>query len=820
MSDKIKIVRVFIGSPSGLDNERQAAREVVHEVNLSNSEYWGCQFKLVGWEDTIPGYQRPQDKINEDLDKCDYFLGVLWNWWGSKPSTDESDYTSGFHEEFCRAKQHIDSGRMKDLAIYFKSVEVPKGMEPGEHIKKVLDFRQNCIDEKLVFFKDFDSLESFRDHVRNKLVEIGWRETEIRQSEGREKSQSEQAPRPSEQSEGTDTQNSSLIDEEAREFLSEISQRPLEWEETKPHEIARFRLIASTLSRSGNDVLYLGNHDANLVFKHLRNSPVSEQEIQTLIDCGVVGFPHQNVPIWRWIAKAEQDGDFFGRVRVLAAIGNEQEKKNAIQILGLASQPIPSLNDFFDKKKILTSWLSDQTENQTFEAVISFLSANAESDDISLIEEVLSDFSPQRCAKIEAAIVGVLSRSNIDTALKRLVEKKVDKIEDRLVAEIFRSPQSLVTETIVLCLSAKSDGVRLRAVQILFEREEISLEAAETLLTDSNHEIRLLAAESLKKLGRELDPDLVRKALTIEKQPSAFDFGLFKRKETDATYYERYLSNRLGELDFPALKVKVAEAGTFDDRELSVLYSKFRSKMQDEIRENLKDCFKSHFDTAIQIEEDSGRMKPDMVSRIRKLEIPHRKELCMHALTALCGMAKAQDLHLVRKTLDEIEVDAMEITLKYLARFGDWSDIDRIKKQGDYPSDRTGLLSIHRTELPEQKAGAILALGKIRIADMLALDLDGSIRRSLAKQLPKQVFVDLSDDILMRELNRDDNEYRIIFALRCVQSLSKSRVTSLLNQYVDGEEQQYYNCVNWLDLGASLPIRLAKSITKRALLRY
>lgn len=77
LSESIKIVRVFIGSPGGLEDERRAAREIVQEVNQAHSEHWGCQFKLVGWEDTIPGYQRPQSLINIDLDKCQYFIGVL-----------------------------------------------------------------------------------------------------------------------------------------------------------------------------------------------------------------------------------------------------------------------------------------------------------------------------------------------------------------------------------------------------------------------------------------------------------------------------------------------------------------------------------------------------------------------------------------------------------------------------------------------------------------------------------------------------------------------------------------------------------------------
>ncbi|MEH6756465.1 MAG: DUF4062 domain-containing protein [Parasphingorhabdus sp.] len=153
LSDSIRIVRIFIGSPGGLEEERRATREIIQEVNQAHSEHWGCQLKLVGWEDTIPGYQRPQSLINVDLDKCQYFIGVLWNRWGTKPDLEASAFTSGFEEEFCRAKDLTAAGSMKDIALYFKAVNVPDGLEPGLEFQKVKDFRKQCIDEKRIFLR-------------------------------------------------------------------------------------------------------------------------------------------------------------------------------------------------------------------------------------------------------------------------------------------------------------------------------------------------------------------------------------------------------------------------------------------------------------------------------------------------------------------------------------------------------------------------------------------------------------------------------------------------------------------------------------------
>lgn len=814
MSDKQKIVRIFIGSPGGLKDERRAAHDVVNSVNRNHSDRWRLQFKLLGWEDAVPGYVRAQSKINDDLDKCDYFIGVLCDNWGSKTGP---DYSSGFEEEYFRPKGRIETGLMKDMAIYFKMVEVPPNMKPGEGLGKVLEFRQKCIDENKIFFKDFADHQVFRDTVRDKLEEIGWRETEIVTAEDPQLSQPRNTPSIQDKSSDPPTSDSWLIDQGARDFLHGLMQRRPNWESTSAHEVARLRLIGTAVSRSGNDEFYVGNHDANLIFQEFRNAALSKQEVRALVDSGVVGFQYQNVPLWRWLARYEDEGSIWSRVEVLAAVGSESEQRYAIEILDLGSQSIPLLHQYFDQKRVLASWLSDATSSQVFDAAVSFLGSNATDGDLPLIEEAAAQCSPQRRTKVEEAIVSILSRTNLDGALKRVVEKEVDKVGQKLADVLFSNSQSLATETVLSCLAAKSESIRLHAVQLLFARNEITLEAAETLLTDSNHEIRLLAAETLKKNGVKLDDDVAKQALCITK-PSNRLIGLFSGRETDDTYYEIYRVNRLLELDFSALRSKANSAGVFSERELSVLYSRFASKFSDEIRQNLKDRFKGYFNRKIDEERNAGTIVAGQEPKIRNLENFMLKRFCNDALVALCGLAKAQDLDLVRDVIKDTEIDATEGILKYLARFGDWSDIERIRKLGDYPIGRpTGLLEFYQTKLPSQKAATILTLGKGRVADLLALDLDSEIRMSLAKQLPRKVFIDLRDEVLLRELGRKDDEYRVVFALRCVLALPKSRVTRLLDRYVDRAEHRFYNSVHWLDLGASLPIPLVKNIAERAL---
>ena len=381
MSENVRIVRVFIASPGGLEDERRVAQEVIEEVNRESSEHWGCLFKLVGWEDTIPGFQRPQSLINVDLDKCQYFIGVLWNRWGTKPDLDESGFTSGFQEEFSRARCLNAAGSMKDIALYFKVVNVPDGLEPGQEIKKVKEFRKQCIDEKRIFFKDFVETSEFRGLVRSKIVEIGWHESKLHAPQELGNSEAEQSPP---ESAGNNVPVATKIfDQDALDFITAMSSRTRESEQTKPYEIARFRLIAASLERSGNDELYLGTHDANLIFRHRKEMSFSSQEIRALVDCGIVGFDHQNIPLWRWLVSTGSKKEPFDRVKFLAIVGTAAKKKNAIKLLQILGETVPELLPYFTKEKVLTYWLQPEENNQIFDVAAQFLSSNGTRDDVA-----------------------------------------------------------------------------------------------------------------------------------------------------------------------------------------------------------------------------------------------------------------------------------------------------------------------------------------------------------------------------------------------------------------------------------------------------
>lgn len=818
MSEQIAVIPVFIASPSGLDDERKATYRIVQEINKSHARHWRCQFELVGWEETLPGHGRPQTLINRDLDRCEYFIGLIFDHWGSTTSQD-GPYTSGFEEEFFRARSHIASGKMRDMVVFFREIPAARLKDPGDSLKKVIAFRHKCFEERVALFKEFGDTAQYEAFVRAKLEEIGWAESQ-RLSELSDPSPTDEQPEPIDWKKRKKEQpTSGLLQTQSRQFLTSVLSRSSGWDETSASEVARVRLIASSLHRRGNDEVSVGNHDANILFEGRHSTHWSEQELRALFACGIAGFSQQNVPIWHWLQRYEALRPDHGYLDILAAIGNDQERPNAIRLLQLLGRRIPNIGGLLDQQGVIRNWLSDKTQAPSFNAAIEFLSTNADATFLPVLEE-LANTSPARSTPIKQAIVAIEASVGGAKALRRLADLNLTEIGEDLTERIFSNPQSLHTDCLQACLHAGPSIIRRKALELLNSRTATKLEDAESLLSDSDHGVRLLAAEALKHLGRELSDDIAKKTLTVVKADTGRGFfGIFGGG-TDQTHYEKYKTNRLGELSFEALKERVASRGVFVSDELSMLFNNYASKLQNEIRSNLKDGFEAFFELRMQTLERVYGAESEDVSATRRLLGFLRKRAISGALEALCSLRKREDLALVRRLIDEFGVDGTPAILSFLGKFGDWSDRDRVKRLDDVPQSGLNLLSIAISKFANERAEALISIAENRMADLLAEDLSFDIRKRVLLLLPGKSVAALSDEIILSELSRDADACRKILALKCCAHLTKSRVATLLDQYTARDGQRYYNTVHWLDLSASMPARVAKQVADKELERY
>ena len=170
MPEAVSTFRVFIATPGGLEPERRAFREALREWNETFSLDRGIAYHPMAWEDTLPGKGRPQSLINIDVRKCDFLILLLWDRWGTPPGG-EGSYTSGTEEEFKIANECIadTSMPMRQIVVLFKGVEARQLSDPGEQLRKVLDFKRQLEKEKSLLYATFDTTDEFSKFVQKQL---------------------------------------------------------------------------------------------------------------------------------------------------------------------------------------------------------------------------------------------------------------------------------------------------------------------------------------------------------------------------------------------------------------------------------------------------------------------------------------------------------------------------------------------------------------------------------------------------------------------------------------------------------------------------
>lgn len=167
MPQSITQYRVFIGSPGGLEKEREAFRGAVEKCSLQHGDSKDVRFHPVGWEDATGGAERPQGLINDDLKKCDYAVFVLHDRWGSPTG---NGYTSGTKEEWDIAVELFNSKKIRNIALFFKDVDAKQLKDPGDQLKQVLAFKKEVEDSKRYLFHTYSEISKYTDKLDGHLA--------------------------------------------------------------------------------------------------------------------------------------------------------------------------------------------------------------------------------------------------------------------------------------------------------------------------------------------------------------------------------------------------------------------------------------------------------------------------------------------------------------------------------------------------------------------------------------------------------------------------------------------------------------------------
>jgi len=826
MAESRKVVRVFLASPGDLRDERAAAKSVVDDLNQTWLSFHGYHVELVGWEITVASFGRPQSIINRDLETCEYFLGILHKRWGTPPDK-EGRYTSGFEEEFRSSVERKRLSNKPDISLLFKTIDESDLNDPGDQLKRVISFKNEIIEGKQLLFEEFSTIDDFQYKIRRCIsayIQL------LIKREGKDIGGESSTPAPDtsvDQVSSPDTHSSGqLIPTEAASFLRRLAEMRIgeaENDELAPVDVARFRLLGSTLSLPQSDKLTLGPHDANIIYNNRDSLFLSSMERRGLLDAGLSAYEVENTPIWYWLSSLRDDI----HLAVLSVFGTDERRIGALYAMRDIAAPIPD-NLRLDRQKYLNIWLSEKSPTGLKSAALLYLSECGTSDDLSLISKEIDRNDYQTVSYgIEAALRISLRDGNV-RAFEMLLTLQPETVSQRILDDLFRTPGGFSFEMLKKGLVHRCESVRLHVLRIMHVRGELDRGTAEALLDDRSREVRLEAMAFLVSAGRKFSEDDAKALLvhTRAKGRGIVD-NLFmhetpqeNRKFLDIFF--DFLKSRSSDDD---LKKSIGKS-IFDRNDEFILYERRFSEFGERIRSSLKDLYKSEFEEKFRDFVSDLKGHDELIKSTRGLEDFTRRQHARSALDIICRKGNETDLSLVRDTLASGFVDFSSHDVTYLRRYGDWSDIAIIVAQMDKPVSNT---RDGRTLLTWDSgsddikyqigASAIYALSKGRLGDVLKFKLQPKLICNLLITASNTSVSELCDQSIITLLSNKDDGVRKVTSLRCIGVLSKKRLTKILNRYVISSELRYYNVIYWLDLGISMPRKLAISTSSRIIVR-
>ncbi len=177
MPSTITKYKIFLASPSDVQDERDSIDEVINELNLTFGKQQDIHLELLKWEThSAPAIaiNHPQEIINTDLGKdYDLFIGLIWKKFGTP--TSEAD--SGTEEEFLNAyNRFLENPNSLQILFYFNSKPVSMNDMNPEQLLKIQNFRTDIGKNKKVLYweyQDTQQLSKFlRIHIPQRILEL------------------------------------------------------------------------------------------------------------------------------------------------------------------------------------------------------------------------------------------------------------------------------------------------------------------------------------------------------------------------------------------------------------------------------------------------------------------------------------------------------------------------------------------------------------------------------------------------------------------------------------------------------------------------
>ncbi len=804
MAETFRLIRVFLASPGDLQDERRLASEAVEELNKGIASHFDCRVDLKGWEDTLPGSGRPQSIINRELDRCELFIGIMWKRWGTPPAT-QGSYTSGFEEEFELSATKLKKTGNPEMAMYFKEIPQEYLVDPGKNLKKVLEFKKRIISEKIILFKTFSEPNDFQKCVRLKITDylIKLQETEVENLGGEQA----KVKNPTVDIDSIPDTNTikSPFSVEGHSFLKDFIEKTEAEDSIESitlQEVARFRLLSSAITKSGNHEPFLGVHDANILFSN-RDIKYGSREISRLIDCGLKNIRHENTPLWYW-CKIYKEGSINIFLAFKSLIYSDEDvSAGALKAMKLIGLILPTKEIGFDRNTFITKWLSKKRSDNVKLAALDYLKYHGKEDDLPLIQSELDQSNTKTVRISIEAILSIQLRHIGGTALKTAFTNDFELIDEALLEKVLSDFSNLDDKLLKLGLKHRNKRIRLESFKRLRESKKINLDELKELKSDPFTLIRKEVIELMLSENQSLNDQDIRNIL-INPQ---------KNDGKGHKCYDEYLFSKYSGMAKSKLLELSEKCTILDYIPYLALCNRYFKNHSVELRKNIGNQFKDFSERSRDyLEKDLT--SDELIKKIQDIVHFLRKEVTRKSLDILCRKAESKDLNIIRENMRSDYVKSSMDEIKYMQKWGEWEDISFIvKSEEDYSSKPLLTTFSNYYNWNHSIAETVYNIGRDRLDELLKMEMPSKILVELIKICSITRFSEISDDSLLSLLNNEEDTIRKVVSSKCIQSFKKSKLKYLLKNYMDSDKSCYYNVIFWLDFGISMP----KSRTNKAI---
>lgn len=796
-TEQLHVLRIFLASPSDLNDERHIAYEIVDQINRAICPELGWHIELFGWEDALPSAQRPQALINQNVENCHLFIGMLWRRWGQPTG----EYSSGFKEEFELAKRLHDTNNHPEIWLFFKKIDPDLLDDPGAHLRQVIEFKSSQIQANDLFYKEFDTTDQWKEMLRfclDRHLVKQYKQSMQEAFAQQEVAVSNTVSVPLTQH--ADTEESTAMSTTSAQALSILQTVSTAVEQGEldfvPHtpidtpELYRFDVIARSITSYHYTNEVLDPHALNRLYKRYDTTHLTPVE-RHLVFRTMIGQTATNTPGWFWFTDRTQPRLKNILFSLATLDANDNVRNGSLRLLMDAGLYLENIDDKYRLQELI-----HVNKDKSRQLAIQYVGTVGTLDDIDIIDEEIKQGSDDIAHEASIAKFRILARSDtMDAFGYALNEAQI--VKDMAPAILETCQNSIPTEQWLSGLQHSTPWVRKLSIQILSQRSALPPSEAQKLLTDDDIQVRELAYKALINMGHQFAESQIRTALKPEdkqKRPGMFARTIlsiepfFQPIDVDSVILESYRK-----LSISDLKEKV----DWYSVDGPIAYSALALTYFDQFKDNLRHDLETNFTTVIEqskqrIKTSYGEAGIKTIGDIAKpLEKFSLERFTMAALTGLKQHGSAKDKKFAKTVLrSDFNTDVKQIALQILCKFGNKRDINTI----------ITAITTHDFDSSDKAEPVtdVIRLSKNDpdvIQRLLAIN-DEAIVCSTIDSIHSDIVAD-TNEIIWNKLFDSSSDIRKSAVKYFIRNYDATNLQDYLNRYL-AEDTWYYNVVCWL----------------------